>query len=452
MARKTGLWVLAVLLFGPGMLPASQEVPGQDSPLKWPVPPPGPPREIVLPQILIGAGELNRALAVGAVPLDARDAGSYELGHLAGAVLAWSSAEETPWGIDRIRSLLGERGITGEEMVVLYGDPDAEAVARLFWLLRWAGCPEIRILDGGLAAWRAAGYTLEPGIFHRPRTEFRMPVGEAAAVDSGWIVDGFGQAGIELLDVRDARGWDRWQTPPTFGAGHIPYSLPFDPRSLLATGGGWPDPLELRRRLGTLGPRPGDAVPLESTFVIYGGDERDPRLGLGYLLLTLAGLEARVFAGGWREWRTDENHHPIVRVVSALELASLLNREDSGPERDRPHRAVVLVDLRDARDFAIGHLPGAFSLPYRRFTESFEQSVEDRWSGADKATLLLVFYCYGIECVRSRKAAAQASRLGFRDVLWFRGGVREWRDAGLLLRMTTAPEERASPGAEGAHP
>jgi len=205
------------------------------------------------------------------VPLDARGAGSYELGHLAGAVPAWSPQEESLWGIDRVRSLLGERGITGEETVVLYGDPDAEAVARLFWLLRWAGCSEVRILDGGLTAWRAAGYPLEPGTSRRTRTEFRMSPGNAA-VDAGWVAGAFGQAGVELLDVRDTRGWDRWQTPPIFGAGHIPYSLPFDPRSLLAAGGGWPDPHVLRRRLGMLGPRPGDHVHLESTFVLYGED------------------------------------------------------------------------------------------------------------------------------------------------------------------------------------
>jgi thiosulfate/3-mercaptopyruvate sulfurtransferase len=447
MARKTGSWVLALLLFGPGMLPA-----GQGSPLKWPVPPPGPPREIVLPQILISAGELNRALAAGAVLLDARDARSYELGHLPGAAPSWSPTEESPWGIDRVRSLLGERGITGEETVVLYGDPDAEAVARLFWLLRWAGCTEVRILDGGLTAWRAAGYPLEPGVVHRPRTKFRLPAGEAAAVHSGWVADSFGQAGVEVLDVRDARGWDHWQTPPTFGAGHIPYSLPFDPRSLLAADGGWPDPLELRGRLAALGPRPGDTVSLQSTFVLYGEDERDPRLGLGYLLLTLAGLEARVFADGWRDWQADGHHHPTIRVVSAAELASLLKREDPGLGRHYPHRAIALVDLRDAQDFAIGHLPGALSLPYRRFAESFERSVEDGWPGADRATLSVVFYCYGIDCVRSRQAAAQASRLGFRDVLWFRGGVREWRDAGLPLLMATAPDERASPAVVDGRP
>lgn len=449
MARKTGLLALALLLFRP-----ATPFTGQDSPLRWPVPPPGPPRQVVLPRILVGARDAVRALAAGAVALDVRHVGDFERGHLPGAASAWNPDEETLWGLDRVRSLLRERGITGESAVVLYGGPDREAIARLFWLLRWAGCLDVRILNGGIAAWRAAGHPLEIGASRRSPAELRLPPQEMAAVDSDWVAGSFGQVGVELLDVRDARGWDHWRTPPTFAAGHIPYSLPFDPGLLLPTSHGWPDPTALRRRLGMLGPRPGDPVHLDSTFVLYSEDARDPRLGLGYLLLTLAGVEARVFPGGWREW-TASGGHPVVQVVSAGELASLLKRENPGLDQDRPPREMILIDLREARDFAIGHLPGAHSLPFRLFTETFEKTLREGWPGVERATIPLVFYCYGVDCVRSRKAGAQAARLGFRDVLWFRGGVREWRDAGLPFpeeRKTTAPGEQASPGARAARP
>src|SRR5688572_26408822 len=55
-----------------------------------------------------------------------------------------------------------------------------------------------------------------------------------ATVDADWIAATFGRPGTVLLDVRDARGWDRWETPPTFAAGHIPHALPFDPRAFLS--------------------------------------------------------------------------------------------------------------------------------------------------------------------------------------------------------------------------
>jgi thiosulfate/3-mercaptopyruvate sulfurtransferase len=449
MARKTGFWALPLILVG-----AVPPLAGQSSPLQWP-PPASPSRAAVFPRVMIGAKELTGLLKRGnAVPLDARGAAAYATGHLPAAVPAWSAEEEDDGRPERVRSLLAGRGITCRSPLILYGDPDREAVARLFWLLRRAGCRELRILDGGLAAWTAAGRPLETQASPPAPVESDAPSPDTAAVDCAWVASTFATAGVELLDVRDARGWDRWQTPPTFGAGHIPYSLPFDPLSLLPPQDGWPDAAELRQRLAALGPRPGDPVDLASTFVLYGESSRDPRLGVGYLLLTLAGLQARVFPGGWREWTADGTR-PVVRVISAADLAARLERENPRLALDRPPRELVLVDLREARDFAIGHLPGARNLPFRLFAETFEKSVEQSWPGADRATLPVVLYCYGIDCVRSRNAGAYAARLGFHEVLWFRGGVTEWRTAGLPFLDSPparAPAERASPVAGAARP
>ncbi len=327
---------------------------------------------------------------------------------------------------------------------MIYGDADREAVAHLYRLLRSAGCAGIRVLDGGLAAWRGAGERVETGGGRRPPAAgFRaaQPASrEETAVGAPWVADHFGLAGIELLDVRDARGWERWETPPTFAAGHIPASLPFDPRALLPAGGGWPEPADLRRRLGTLGPRAGDPVRLDSTFVLSGEGPRDPRPDLGFLLLTLAGLEARVFPGGWQEWTAGGGRpfarpfaRPIVRVVSAAEVAALLRKESPELAADRRSRGLILIDLREPRDFAIGHLPGALNLPILRFPADFEAAVAAGWPQADRAAFPLLLYCYGVDCVRSRQAGTEAARRGFRDVLWFRGGVQEWRDAGYPL-------------------
>ena len=442
MAMKTGAWGLALLLA------AAPPLAGQDSPLKWPVPSKAA-AEPSFPAILIGAGELAQALKGGGwIALDAREAGRYAAGHLPGAAPGWS-AEEAASGV---RPLLAARGISGEETVVLYGadGKDREAVASLFRLLRQAGCAGVRILDGGLAAWQAAGGAVETGPSrHQPTAAVRRPPRDDVELTTGEVDESYGQAGFELLDVRDARGWERWETSPTFAAGHIPYALPFDPRALLPEGGGWPDPAEVRRRLATFGPRPGDPVHLDSTFVLYAEDALDPRLGLGYLLLSLAGFEARVYPGGWHEWKAGGTR-PVVRILSAAELAGRLKRENPGLDQDRTPRGLALVDLREARDFAaIGHLPGAQSLPYQFFADGFEKAIEKGWPGADRTTLPLVFYCYGTDCVRSRKAGAQAARLGFRDVIWFRGGIQEWRGAAYPLLRSSLPNAARKPAPPG---
>lgn len=402
---------------------AAAPLPGQRSPIQWPVPPPGPPREVVLPRILIEPGEVQEDFVV----LDTMDAGL-----------------DAPGVMARMRSELAARGISGEETVVLSGH-DREKVAQLFWRLRAAGCKDVRILKGGLA--RPSRRV--------PVERFLAPPGEDPAVDAATVADSLGrEGGSVLLDVRDARGWESWRTPPDFAAGHIPTSLPFDVQGLLPPDGGWPDPDQLRQRLATLGARPHDPVPLTSSFVLYGEGPDDPRPALGCLLMTLAGLDAKTYPGGWREWTAGGGHRPIVRVVSAGELAARLRRHNPRLRRDLPTPDLALLDLREPRDFATGHIPGARCLPFLHFADRLESTVRTGWPGADPAKTTLALYCYGVSCIRSHKAGGLAARAGYRDILWFRGGIEEWRDAGYPLSESPLPTASPSPasGFPAPHP
>ena len=48
-------------------------------------------------------------------------------------------------------------GITPEQQVVVYDDMGGQmAAARLWWMLTWAGHPDVRVLDGGIQAWNQA--------------------------------------------------------------------------------------------------------------------------------------------------------------------------------------------------------------------------------------------------------------------------------------------------------
>jgi thiosulfate/3-mercaptopyruvate sulfurtransferase len=386
--------VLLVLLLA---LPLGAQPP---SPLQWPPPRPA----AVFPEILVTPEGLAAALGRGAVAVDARSPEAYRAGHIPGAVLGSGDFAET---------------------VIVYGDRESpQEVARRFWQLEAAGVPNVKILEGGVEAWKASGRPLKTG--PAPEARSRIAAGPprvTANVDVEWVERSYGEAGVELLDVRDVRGWDRWETPPTFGAGHIPYALPFD-------SGSFSDPVEFRNRMEAFGPRPGDPVDPDATFVIYGEGPDDPRLGPAYLALRRAGFSVRVFPGGWKEWTSDPAR-PVVRIVETGALKSLLEKENPGLGRDLHPPAVVLLDLREPRDFLMDHLPGAASLPFARFEDGFEPAVARGWPGVDRVKVPVVFYCYGRDCIRSRKAATQAVRLGFRNVLWYREGVIGWREAGL---------------------
>ncbi len=120
---------------------------------------------------------------------------------------------------------------------------------------------------------------------------------------------------------------------------------------------------------------------------------------------------------------------PGARRVSTRELAALL---DGG---QNPPRALVFdvlggpERLPNALNALPAHQAGSFDDETQRQFGAFLKQVTQ-----GRSDLPLVFYCGGMQCWMSYNAALRASRLGYRQVLWYRGGVEAWKAAGLPLR------------------
>lgn len=110
-----------------------------------------------------------------------------------------------------------------------------------------------------------------------------------------------------------------------------------------------------------------------------------------------------------------------VREISPEEVSALLDRAD----RD----GWTIVDVREADEFATGHLPGARHYP-RGFLEvraDLEHPKRDPWL-ADRSRKL-VLYCGGGH--RSALAAQSLQRMGFQHVRSMAGGWTRWTGLGL---------------------
>ena len=410
-----------------------------------------PPSTPVYPEILVTPAQLaelmdDKKLRV----VDVRPAERYARGHLPGALpldlegeLAADLAESRP---RRVAERLGGLGLSGKETILLYGDEQSyETLGQVFWALEWAGCEKLRILDGGIATWTRQGGALESAPAVLAARRFRRGEVDSMLVDYEWIEERYGETETcELVDLRDAGLWSRPDAPTGYAPGHVPHSLPYDFHDLLPGDGRWPKPAIARAEFSRLGPREKDFVDLEAVFVLYGEGPADPRPGLGYLLLRLMDLRARVYPGGWADWSSREEL-PRVRIIRAEELRGMIAREN--PElADSAAAGFALFDLRGHRDFRTRHLPGAVPLPAHTVSDSLELVFEEHWPELDRAGARLVFYCYGPECVRSRIGASKAGHMGFRELLIFRGGMAEWRAGGFpgfgALPEAATPDSR----------
>lgn len=229
----------------------------------------------------------------------------YEQGHIPGARYldldrdlaappsAAAGRHPLPTAAD-FEAVARREGIGPESHVVVYDDAGGAIAARGWWLLRYFGHERVSLLDGGLAAWAAAGHPLSvtpvsapaPGTFvARPRPEM---VADLAEVERRR-----GEAGFLLLDARAPERYRGETEPIDTRAGHIPGARNAPYAENLANGR-FRDPAALRERYASLGAD--EALEI----VAYCGSGVTAAHDL--LALELAGYRARLFPGSWSQW------------------------------------------------------------------------------------------------------------------------------------------------------
>ena len=273
--------------------------------------------------VLITVAQLNERLSAGrrTVLLDVRWAlgdphghDHYLAGHIPGAVFVDMDSELASHGRpeDGRHPLPAEAdfaanvrrwGINTGDTVVVYDDAGAAAAARAWWLLGHAGIPNVHLLDGGLAAWRAA----------------RLPLahGEEAA-EPGDAVVHFGAKGT--IDADAAASWDgilldarageryRGETEPVDPcAGHIPGAVSAPTSENLRDGAFLPAQ-ELRARFAALG------IDGQSPVAVYCGSGVTAAHQIA--ALEIAGFTAALFPGSWSAW-SNQPERPVATGPAA---------------------------------------------------------------------------------------------------------------------------------------
>lgn len=234
----------------------------------------------------------------------------YAAGHLPGAVyldLDTDLAAEPGAGgrhplpaPDDLERVLRSAGIRADRPVVAYDADNGSVAARAWWLLRWAGHDRVAVLDGGYAAWVAAGRPVTAEAPSPPPGDFRvqagrMPVltaGEAARLAAGGV----------LLDARAPERYRGEVEPLDPRAGHIPgaRNAPFAAHT--GPDGRWRTPAELADRFAALGVTTGTPV---GAYCGSGVTAASVVLALEAAGVTAPDSPAALYAGSWSHWCTD---------------------------------------------------------------------------------------------------------------------------------------------------
>ena len=188
-------------------------------------------------------------------------------------------------------------GINDDSQVVAYDAQGGMFAARLWWLLRWLGHEAVAVLDGGLAAWSAAGLPLVTEVAPRARGNLSERPALVRTVSVQDVVDNLASARLQVID---ARANDRFrgenETIDPVG-GHIPGAKNRFFKDNLQADGRFKDATTLRQELQAIVGAPQAAIMQCGSGVTACHN---------LLALEVAGLPgAALYPGSWSEWCAD---------------------------------------------------------------------------------------------------------------------------------------------------
>ncbi|MGE2714678.1 sulfurtransferase [Mycolicibacterium litorale] len=262
--------------------------------------------------VLITAVELAEHLAAGrpVTVLDVRwelahpdGRAAYEEGHVPGAVYVSLEDELTDHSVTgrgrhplptgaAVEASARRWGVRDGVLTVVYDDWNRAGSARAWWVLTAAGIERVRILDGGLAAWVAAGGELDTGPVTPAPGDVRVTHGDlyrgalpTLTADEAARFDG------RLLDARAPERFRGEVEPVDPVAGHIPGAENAPSTGVLTADGTFRQDVTglVHPESGPVGAYCGSGV---TAAVLVAA-------------LRAAGVEAALFPGSWSQWCAD---------------------------------------------------------------------------------------------------------------------------------------------------
>ena len=244
--------------------------------------------------------QLSMPTADGVAPFDGR--AEYAAGHLPGAVFVDLDRDlASPPGAGGRHPLpdpavfgaaMRRAGVSAGVPVVVYDGGQGWAAARAWWLLRWTGHPDVRVLDGGLPSWEGA---LETAVPAPAEGDFTPVPGAVELLDADGAA-ALARSGL-LLDARAGERYRGEVEPIDRVGGHIPGAVSAPTNENVGADGRFLPADELTARFKALGAADTATVGVYCGSGVSGAHE--------VLALAVAGIPAALYAGSWSEWSGD---------------------------------------------------------------------------------------------------------------------------------------------------
>lgn len=134
---------------------------------------------------------------------------------------------------DQIAKLFGDQGITEVKKIVVYDEGSMKYAGRMYWMLKYMGAKDVKVLNGGLEAWKAGRkpVTKNPTTVKKASFTAKPNAAMLASVDE--VKAALGKPNVVVIDVREA---NEYKGLDGKSKGHIPGSVNIEHLSMLEAG------------------------------------------------------------------------------------------------------------------------------------------------------------------------------------------------------------------------
>jgi len=253
--------------------------------------------------LLTTASELQRKLnAENLCIIDVRPAEDYANGHIPGAThfdlfgLSLIDTSDAPLKafMFMIHHVLELRGVSESKEVVFYEDNSGMRAARGLWFLEYYGHPNVKMLDGGFRAWKAAGAPVTSDATPPKTAPFKIAERRDVLATTDDVLRSLDQKQIAILDTRSAGEYRGTHVRAARG-GAIPGAIHIEWTDNIAPDGKFKSNADLKIMYEKAGITPDKEV----VSYCQGGY----RAAHSYVALRLLGFpKVRNYIGSWKEW------------------------------------------------------------------------------------------------------------------------------------------------------
>lgn len=336
---------------------------------------------------------------------------------------------------DAFRSRLEALGVSDDSVIVVTFSPAQSGGPRLFVTLEAYGL-KAAVLDGGAAAWAAAGGSMTDTVPEVHPGTLKPLQREPLIVDADFVTAHEKTPGFAIVDARGGAF--------ASGEGHIPGAIHLPSSDFASANGNLKSAAELRQLFAHAGIKPHDTV------IAY--CEVGAVASATVLAARAIGQPVVLYDGSMEDWRARKlpveqvppvERAPVFFEMPAAELASHVHDP-----------ALVLLQFGEQSDYDAGHIPGAQRIAFEDFAvttpagsvempdpETFRHRLESL--GVSDSSIVVVYWG------GTRPLIFPASRLlltlnafGFAHAAILAGGQQEWvANGGTLTKDVPASRQ-----------